>query len=365
MQLTCRRLTLNYRHAFGISRGSASQTTSILVELRDGDLLGRGEAIPFRFLGWPMETVESALAVMARRLEPWTEACPDALADDLMAEFGAVRPALNAVVSALWDLHGQRLGQPIWRLLGLDAERAGTSCMTIGLADRATMLAKAAEVADFPILKVKCGGPDDLDTLRALAETTGKRLWVDANGGWPVEQAAELAGQLAELGVEIIEQPVPSGDGDAERLAQVKAVSPLPIIADESCAQVSDVARLWGAVDGVNVKLDKVGGLSAGLRAIYAARAAGLGVMLGCFGSSSVSVTATAQLAPLVDWPDLDGALLVADDPFSGVTIDSGRIGLSALPGLGIGAVAVVPTAVRPTQSRLQAHRRGTDRVRD
>ncbi|MBI5833620.1 MAG: dipeptide epimerase [Armatimonadetes bacterium] len=336
MQLTYRRLTLTYRHAFGISRGSATQATNVLVELRDGDLVGRGEAVPFSFLGWPDEVVESTLAAMAPRLAPLSEVAPDALAMDLLDEFGAVRPAVNAVVSALWDLHGQRLGQPLWRLLGLDAARAGTSCMTIGLADREVMLAKAAEVVDMPILKVKCGGPDDLANVRALAEATGKPMWVDANCGWQPEQAAELAGALAELGVVMIEQPVPSGDGDLERLAAVKAVSPVPIVADESCAQMSDVARLWGAVDGVNIKLDKVGGISAGLRAVHAARAAGLGVMIGCFGSSSISVTATALLAPLADWRDLDGALLVADDPFAGVTLPRGRVVLPDGAGLGI-----------------------------
>ena len=336
MQLTYRRLTLTYRHEFGISRGSAKQTTSIVVELRDGDLVGLGEAIPFGFLGWPMPVVEAALEAMAPRLAALSEAAPDALAMDLLDEFGEVRPAVNAVVSALWDLHGQRLGQPVWRLLGLDATRAGQSCMTIGLADRETMLAKADEVAHMPILKVKCGGPDDLANVRALAERTGKPMWVDANCGWQPEQAAELAGQLAELGVTMIEQPVPSGDGDAERLAAVRAVSPLPIVADESCAQMSDVARLVGAVDGVNIKLDKVGGISAGLRAAFAARAAGLGVMIGCFGSSSISVTATALLAPLADWRDLDGALLVADDPYRGVTLDAGQVGLPDGPGLGL-----------------------------
>ncbi len=336
MQLTYRRLTLTYRHEFGISRGSAKQTTSIVVELRDGDLVGLGEAIPFTFLGWPMPVVEAALEAMAPRLAPRSEAAPDALAMDLLAEFGEVRPAVNAVASALWDLHGQRLGQPVWRLLGLDAARAGQSCMTIGLADRETMLAKAAEVAHMPILKVKCGGPDDLANVRALAESTGKPMWVDANCGWQPEQAAELAGQLAELGVTMIEQPVPSGDGDYDRLAAVRAVSPLPIVADESCAQMSDVARLVGAVDGVNIKLDKVGGISAGLRAAFAARAAGLGVMIGCFGSSSISVTATALLAPLADWRDLDGALLVADDPYCGVTLDAGQVGLPDRPGLGL-----------------------------
>ncbi len=336
MQLTHRRLTLNYRHAFGISRGSATQTTSVLVELRAGDLVGLGEAIPFRFLGWPIELVEDALDGLARRLAPLDLQPPLSLAETLRAAEGEVRPALGAVSSALWDLWGQHLGQPVWRLLGLDAAAAGQTCMTIGLADHETMLAKADEAAEFPILKVKCGGPQDLATVRALAARTGKRMWVDANGGWEVEQAADLAGELASLGVEMIEQPVVSGDGDAERLAAVRAVSPVPIVADESCAGPADVARLAGCVDGVNLKLDKIGGISAGLLATGAARCAGLGVMYGGFGSSSVSITATAQLAPLADWCDLDGALLTADDPYHGVELAGGQIALSAAPGLGL-----------------------------
>jgi len=338
--LATRRLRLRYHHEFRISRGGESETTTILVELLDGPFAGYGEAIPFRYLGWDEESIERALAEMAPRLAHADPSHVSHLSDELLAAWPDQRGAVAAVVGALWDLHGQRLGQPVWRLLGLDAGRCGLTDFTLGLADRATLLAKADEAAQYPILKIKCGGPADLDNVRALAEHTGKRFYVDANGGWSVAQAADLAGELARLGVEMIEQPVPAGDGDAEALAAVKAVSPLPIVADESLQRLSDVPRLVGAVDGVNIKLEKVGGLSAGLATLHAARACGLKVMLGGFGCSSVAVTTVAQLAPLADWKDLDGALLIANDPFTGLTAPEGRIRLPDGPGLGVRPVA-------------------------
>jgi L-alanine-DL-glutamate epimerase-like enolase superfamily enzyme len=336
MQLTQRRLTLHYHHEFRIARGGSHTADTLLVEIEHDGRVGRGEGIPIGYLGWTLDSMSDAVSAMGELLAGRDPAHVDALSEDLLAAFPDQRSAVCAVTGALWDLHGQAVGRPVHELLGLDPGRCGLTSFTIGLASREAMLAKADEAEQYPILKVKCGGPGDLDNVRALAEHTGKPMWVDANCGWSVDQAADIAGRLAELGVAVIEQPVPAGDGDAERLARVREVSPLPVLADESCPTVADVPRLCGAVDGVNVKLDKVGGLSAGLRAIHAARACGMSIMLGCFGASSVSLTAAAQLTPLVDYPDLDGHLLVADDPFRGMIAPNGRITLPQTPGLGL-----------------------------
>ncbi|MCC7491984.1 MAG: dipeptide epimerase [Fimbriimonadaceae bacterium] len=334
MRLTWRRLALHYHHTFRISRGGSDTTSSLLVELRHHGLIGRGEGVPVRFYGWTLDSMEATLAALQPAVEAADPRCADALMIAWAAAQPAQRSALCALDGALWDLAGQLAGQPVYRMLGLDPAQTGLTAFTIGLADLDEMLAKAAEAAQYPILKVKCGGSDDLAKVRALREATGKRLWVDANGGWDVAAAADLAGQLAALGVELIEQPV--GRDDYDGLAAVQAVSPLPIVADESCHGPDDVLRLRGSIAGVNVKLDKVGGLSAALRTIHVARACGMRVMLGCFGASSVSLAAAAQLAPLVDWCDLDGALLVSDDPFAAMTAPDGRITLPDRPGLGI-----------------------------
>jgi len=334
MDVTWRRLELTYRHEFRIARGGSNTTTSLLVEIAQDGLVGRGEGVPVRYYGWTLDRMEAAVAAMAAGLEPSALTRVDSVAADLLTAHGDQPSAVAAVEGALWDLAAQRLGVPLATMLGIDTRSLGLTSFTIGLADREVMLAKADEAAEYPILKVKCGGADDLAKVRALREATGKRLWVDANGGWEVAQAADLSAELATLGVELIEQPVPRED--LAGLAAVRAVSPLPIVADESCHGAADVIRLKDVVDGVNLKLDKVGGLAAARRAIHTARACGLKLMLGCFGASSVALTLAGQLAPLVDWCDLDGHLLVADDPFVGLIAPNGQMALPAGPGLGL-----------------------------
>lgn len=334
VHLRRRNLELRFWHEFRIARGAASAATTLLVELEHCNLIGRGEAIPVETYGQGAAAVGDTLDRLAARLAEADPSCVESLMLDLLDEFRGQESALCAVDGALWDLAGQLAGQPVWRLFGLDAERAGLTCMTLGMADLPTMLAKADEAAEFPILKVKCGGPQDLDILRALRDHTGKRFWIDANEGWSVDQAASLAAEVAALGVEMIEQPVARDDLDG--LARVREVSPIPVVVDESCLTAADVPRLAGVVDGVNVKLHKCGGLTAARHLIATARACGLRVMTGCFCASSVAMTQAAQIAPLVDWSDLDGHLLVANDPFRGYTAPGGRITLPHEPGLGL-----------------------------
>jgi len=329
MKMTVRPLPLRYHHEFRISRGGSPGTTSVLVELSADGLTGRGEGVPVRFYGWPQDLVTSRLEALAGGVDgnaDWFDEALRGLED--------VPPARFALETAWLDLQAQRTGQPLQAWLGLPAGQPGLTSFTIGLAPLDEMLAKAEEAAEYPILKVKCGGPDDLAAVRALREATGKRLWVDANGGWQPEQGAELSGALAELGVEMIEQPVPREDLDG--LATVTATSPIPVVADESCHTADDIPELVGRVDGVNLKLDKAGGIGPGIALIEAARAAGLRLMIGCFCASSVAITAAAQLAAQAEWCDLDGHLLVADDPFVGMVAPGGQMQLPLGPGLGV-----------------------------
>lgn len=244
----------------------------------------------------------------------------------------AARAALDI---ALHDWVGKRLGIPVYRLLGLDPAEAPLTTFSIGIDTPELTRQKVREAAAFPVLKVKVGLDSDEATIDAVRSVTGKPLRVDANEGWKDrETAIQRIEWLARRGVELVEQPMA-----AERLddaAWIKERSPIPVFADEACLRAAAIPGLAGAYDGINVKLDKAGGLREALRMIHTARACGLQVMLGCMVSSSVSTTAAAQLSPLVDFADLDGHLLVANDPWEGVAVRDGRLVLPDRPGLGL-----------------------------
>jgi L-alanine-DL-glutamate epimerase-like enolase superfamily enzyme len=235
----------------------------------------------------------------------------------------------------LYDLAGQRLGVPVYRLLGLNPARTPLTSFTIGI-DTPEEMARGAREAgrQYPILKIKVGTPRDLENVRAIRDATDATLRVDANAGWTPKAAVQHIAALADYGVELVEQPVAAGD--LEGLRFVRERSPLPIFADESCVTVDDVPRLAGVVDGINIKLAKCGGLRNALRMIATARAHHLRVMLGCMVSSSLAITAAAHLSPLVDYADLDGGLLLAADPFAGVRVEAGKLILPDAPGLGV-----------------------------
>jgi L-alanine-DL-glutamate epimerase-like enolase superfamily enzyme len=244
----------------------------------------------------------------------------------------AARAALDI---ALHDWVGKKLAVPLYRLLGLDPDATPLTTFSIGIDTPEITRQKVREASEFPVLKVKVGLDTDEATIEAVRSVTGKPLRVDANEGWKdKEEALRKIEWLASRGVELIEQPLPAAMAD--ETAWIRARSPIPVFADEACLRSPDIPRLAGVYDGVNVKLDKAGGLREGLRMIHTARACGLKVMLGCMISSSVSTTAAAHLSPLVDFADLDGHLLVANDPWRGVRVRDGRLILPEGPGLGL-----------------------------
>jgi L-alanine-DL-glutamate epimerase-like enolase superfamily enzyme len=222
----------------------------------------------------------------------------------------------------------------VWKLLGLDRAKAPLSCVTLGMAEPAEMLAKLETVKTFPAIKVKLGGPGDVENLRRVRANYDGRIQVDANAAWDAASAVRVLHEIAPLRIELVEQPVAREDLDG--LAFVRARSPIPVFADESCHHLADIARLAGRVDGVNLKLMKTGGIREALRMIHAARAHGMQVMLGSMVESSLALSAAAQLAPLADYLDLDGHWLIADDPFAGAPGERGVIALSDAPGLGV-----------------------------
>jgi L-alanine-DL-glutamate epimerase-like enolase superfamily enzyme len=243
----------------------------------------------------------------------------------------AARAALS---SALHDLVGKRLGVPVYRMWGLDPCRTPKSSFTIGLDTPERIRAKVREAEQYPILKVKLGTDRDIEILRAIRDATDKEIRVDANCGWTVKSAIRMLSVLDEFGVTVLEQPLPPQDLDG--LAAVTAQADIPVIADESCLTAIDIPPLVGKVDGINIKLAKCGGLREALRMIAVARAHGLMVMVGCMIESSLGITAAAHFTPLVDIVDLDGAALLADDPFVGAGIEGGQVTLPSGPGLGV-----------------------------
>jgi len=234
---------------------------------------------------------------------------------------------------ALHDLIGKRLGISLHKFFGLNPARVPETSFTIAI-DQPEVMAARAKESGLPILKIKVGAGDDVAIVRAIRRATNARLRLDANEGWTREQAATLIPQLAEYDIEFIEQPLVRDDW--EGLRWLKARVSVPIFADESAQTERDLPKLAGAIDGVVVKLMKTGGLRGALKTIAVARALDLKVMLSCMVESSVGVTAAAHIAPLADYLDLDGPLLIANDPFVGLRYEGARILLPDAPGLGL-----------------------------
>ncbi len=337
VKLVVEQCSITTRHPFAIARGSTNGYKRAWVRLVDDDgLEGWGEADPSSFYGETLETVLAALEKLASHLprDPFDLEAAEDRWEHALPKNWAARAALSA---ALHDLVGKKLGQPLWRLWGLDPKRAPLSSFTIGLDAPDKMRAKVREADDYPILKVKLGTDRDEEILRTVREATRKPLRVDANAGWTVARAKQMIPVLKEYGVEFLEQPLPPDD--LEGLSDVRRAAAkhnLPVVVDESCLVATDIPRLVGRADGINIKLAKCGSLREALRMIATARAHGMLVMVGCMIETSLGITAAAHFTPLVDAADLDGAALTVDDPFAGATIDNGQIRLPTEPGLGV-----------------------------
>lgn len=334
MELRTHPLDLRLASAFRISRGVQHVARTLAVELSLAGETGIGEAAPSAFYG---ETRETVLAALPRLVESMGD--DPAHIEDAHAAFdGALHhgnaAAKAALDMALYDMMGKRLGVPVYRLLGLNHERTPFTSFTIAIAEPTEMARRAAEAREYPILKVKLGTEADLDIVRAIRDATDATLRVDANAAWTPKQAIRIIAQLEPYGVEFVEQPVAANDLDGLRL--VRENSALPIIADESCVTLADIPRVVGRADGINIKLMKCGGIHNALAMIHAARAHHLKVMLGCMIESSLAITAAAQISPLVDYADLDGGLLITNDPYDGVRVERGKLTLPERVGLGV-----------------------------
>jgi L-alanine-DL-glutamate epimerase-like enolase superfamily enzyme len=331
LRATTRSLAL--AEEFGIARGSRTSQSVVQLELEHEGLVGRGEAAPVYYRG---ESVDSAADFLTTAAPPLVGDDPFALEaieqrlEDVEGE-AAGKAALDA---ALHDWIGQRLGVPVWRLLGLSATAPPTS-YTIGIDTVEGTRDRARRAGSFRALKIKMGGTEDLARVEAVREESDAPLRVDANEGWSLESARELMPELIRLDVEFVEQPFPADDLDSFR--ELRELSPrLPVVVDEGCHDLTDVAAAAGYADGINVKLAKSGGVREAIRMIHAARALDLRVMLGCMVESQLGVAPAAAIASLADWVDLDGHLLLADEPFTGLRFEDGRVLPGDGPGLGV-----------------------------
>jgi len=333
MQIDAKPIDLKLTTPFRISRGVQDTSANVVVQIQYNEHVGYGEAAPDEYYGENQETVLSCITTFADNLgdDPF-------LIEDIMSNLDHLirfHPAAKAAVDmALYDLVGKILHVPVYKLLGLNPKHTPQTSFTLGIDTPENMAKKALLARDYPILKVKVGTKHDLDNLKAIREVSSAIIRVDANTAWTPKEAIRMINALAPYNIEFVEQPI--APRDLEGLRLIRENVSVPIIADESCVTIDDIPRLAGCVDGVNFKLMKSNGITNVLKMIHVARAHNLRVMIGCMIESSLAITAAAHLTPLVDYADLDGNLLIDNDPYEGVKVINGKLMLPDAPGLGI-----------------------------
>lgn len=335
MRLSCQPYELQLRHVFTVSSYSRKTTPGVQVHIDYEGFTGYGEASMPPYLGQSTESVMTFLSKvdLSQFRDPFQMETILAYIDGLSEGDGAAKAAIDI---ALHDLVGKLMGLPWWRIWGLDASKAPSTTFTIGIDTPEVVREKTRECADrFNILKAKVGRDNDKDMIKAIREVTDMPLAVDANQGWDDrEKALDEIFWLRENGVVMVEQPMALSRIDDN--AWITERSPIPIFADEAIQRLSDVPSVKGVYHGINIKLMKCTGMREAWKMLNYARAEGMKVMIGCMTETSCAVSAAAQLSPAVDFADLDGNLLITNDPYRGVEVVDGRITLSDLPGIGV-----------------------------
>ena len=333
MKLDVQSFDLKLTTPFRISRHVQYTAANVLVQITHEGVIGIGEAAPSEHYGEYRETVLATLELLTNELGD----DPFAL-DDILKHLDHVirlNPSAKAAIDmALYDLVGKLLNVPVYKLLGVSAAQTPLTSFTIGIDTPENMAQKALAASEYPILKIKVGTPNDRANLKAIREVSDAIIRVDANTAWTPKEAVRAINDLAEFNIEFVEQPV--DPHDLAGLKYVREHVSLPIITDESSITVEDIPRVAECTDGINIKLMKCGGLYHALKMIHVARAHNLKIMVGCMIESSLAITAAAHLTPLIDYADLDGHLLVDDDPYTGVQVEHGRLILPDGPGLGV-----------------------------
>ncbi len=334
-KITAKRYDLLLKHAWTLSRNTATVKNNVFVRLERDGVVGWGEAGPnVRYNeSWEstMKAIDEARPIFEK--ENWWHFAD--ISDQVMATVHHDSCAKAALNIALYDWISKKLGVPLYEMLGLDPSKTPVTTFSIGIDTPEVMQQKLKEAGDFPVYKIKVGLKNDEEIIRAIRQVTDKPLRVDANEGWKSkEEAVEKINWMATQGVEFVEQPMPAAMIEETRWVRERVK--LPLFADEACLSVADIPKLVSAFDGINVKLMKAGGIYEALKMIQLARALNLKIMLGCMIESSVGCTAAAHISPLVDYADLDGNLLISNDPFRGATVKKGKLILPKSPGLGV-----------------------------
>ncbi|MCC7084656.1 MAG: dipeptide epimerase [Pirellulales bacterium] len=335
MKLLVHEIQLPLRHTFTITHGSTNVQHNLIVELREGDISGYGEAATVNdYYAVTSDSMKQALDAVRSTVENDELDDPTKLWDRTFPKLKNNRFALCALDEAAHDLWGKIRGAPVWKLWGLSIDNIPMSDYTIGIDSIDKMVEKLREFDGWPIYKIKLGTDHDLEIVRTLRKHSDAVFRVDANTGWTADQTIEYSQELKKLGVEFIEQPLPADRWDDHK--RVFRESALPIIADESCIIEEDVDRCVGYFHGINVKLTKAGGMTPAKRMIEKARQNNLQVMIGCMTESSVGISAIAQLLPLLDYVDMDGIILIAKDVATGVKLHKGRPMMPSVNGNGV-----------------------------
>ena len=324
---------LKLRHAFNLARNSRTTTPDVLVQLEYDGIVGYGEASMPPYLGESIESVTKFLG----NLDLGQFNDPFRIEEILSYVDGTVpdnRAAKASVDIALHDLLGKIMGQPWYKIWGLSPEKTPNTSFTIGIDKADVVRQKVDEAAPYKVIKVKMGLDNDKELVEIIRSKTDKPLCVDANQGWTVkEKALDMCHWLKERGCMFVEQPFDKKMID--ETAWLRERSPLPIIADEFCQRIPDVMRAYQVYDGINIKLMKSTGLHEAYKMAVLAKSLGMKLMIGCMTETSCAISAAAQLAPMADWVDLDGNLLIANDSFDGVKVVDGKITLTDKPGIG------------------------------
>ena len=332
MKISWKSINLPFTHPFTISRGTKTHQPSLLVELEMFGTRGYGEAPSITYYHIPVEKMIEDLESKKQFIEKFAFTDPERFWHFLHHLF----PQNNFLVCALdmagWDLYGKMKKKQLYELWALDTAKSPLTDYTIGIDTVEKMVAKMKE-KPWPIYKVKVGVPGDIEMVKALRANTDAMLRVDANAGWTLEEALEKIPQLAALGVELVEQPLAKDNWEGMKVLYEK--STLPLIADESCVTEADVQKCFQHFHGINIKLTKCSGITPARRMITKARELNMKVMIGCMNESTVGTAAIAQLAPLLDYVDMDGPLLLSEDIAKGVTFNQGKIIYAEGAGLG------------------------------
>lgn len=335
MKLTFKPYTLQLKHVFTLSTSSRTTTPVMLTEIEYDGIVGYGEASMPPYLGEAQETATAFLSKvdLSQFSDPFKM-------DEILSYVDSIdeknTAAKASVDIALHDLVGKLIGQPWYKIWGLDKEKTPYTSYTIGIDTPDVVREKTKEASEFKILKVKMGRENDKEMIETIRSVTDVPLCVDVNQGWTDKHfALDMIHWLKEKGIVFIEQPMPKEKVDDN--AWLTEKSPLPTIADEALQRLTDVIKMYGVYSGINVKLMKCTGMREGYKMLNLARALGMKVMIGCMTETSVAISAATQMSPLVDWADLDGNLLISNDPFNGAIAVDGKMRLTDLPGIGVG----------------------------